>query len=200
MACAFYEDLSDLTLFAASPSSVELLGCATLCPQLRMRHPYDVANGVPGVSPVWTGNREAPGLPLQPSTCKAGWRKPKPSLRSCAGPTCSSCQRTTSRCTPGWPGPCTARRRAPGRMSRKAEQSGTSHAQGSYRSSQGCLRGGPRGANFELYISMRAPISHHGAPGEEPFLRCEFRITGRVPSQWRTPLRCETRITGQERQ
>ena len=103
MACAFYEDFSDLALFAAAPAALlwallvlahlgerqrdqerragrarrpqhdiraqppmamvgeqlELFECATLCPQMRMRHPYDFANSVPDVSPVWTGNREA---------------------------------------------------------------------------------------------------------------------------------------------
>jgi len=56
-------------------------------------------------------------------------RSPRPARcawsRSCAEPACSSCQSTTSRCTPGLPGPCAARRRAPGRTRCRGEWIGT---------------------------------------------------------------------------
>jgi len=94
IACAFYEDFSDLALVAASPTALRwallvlvhqeerqrdqerragrarrpqhdirvqppvamgseqlvLFECATLCLQMRMRHPYDLANSIPDLS------------------------------------------------------------------------------------------------------------------------------------------------------
>jgi hypothetical protein len=44
---------------AIGGEQLELFACATLCLQMRMRHPYDFVNSIPDVSPLWTGDREA---------------------------------------------------------------------------------------------------------------------------------------------